>query len=246
MPHPAPEQAPSCPPPSHDPSSQPLSEPPSNPIDCLLATILGVLMPFHLAAAGADPSLARAAIIHLIDAYRSATAAELDLVGQSLGFSAAAMDNLRLSMRPGLSDRKVLQYRANAVALGRMAEQSRKALDVMQTKREQRGATAAMPHPQPMPVSKPPPFGPLPPAAPPPSTPPAKPQALAHQASARPVSAVEGDPEFATDIATMQRNTRAMLADLQMMMKDLESEAPAPPDTPNDRGQPDPGDTATA
>jgi hypothetical protein len=243
MTHPVPDQSPSCPPSSHDPSPQALSEPPSKPIDCLFATILGVLLPFHLAAAGADPGLARAAIIQLIDAYQSATAAELDQVGRMLGFSAAAMDNLRLSMRSGLSDRKVLQYRANAVALSRIAEQCRKTLEVMQTKREQPGETAAMPHPQPMPVSKPAPFAPLPPAAPPPSAPPAQ-----AQPAARPVSAVEGDPEFATDIGSMQRNTRAMLADLQMMMRDLESEAPASPDTPivPERSQPNLGDTAAA
>jgi hypothetical protein len=243
MTHPAPDQAPSCPPSSHDASSQALHKPPSNPIDCLFATILGVLLPFHLAAAGADPGLTRAAIIQLIDAYQSATAAELDQVGRMLGFSAAAMDNLRLSMRSGLSDRTVLQYRANAVALSRIAEQCRKTLEVMQSKREQTGETAPMPHPQPMPVSKPAPFAPLPPAAPPPSTPPAQPQA-----AARAVSAVEGDPEFATDIGSMQRNTRAMLADLQMMMRDLASEAPASPDTPivPERSPPNLGDNAAA
>jgi hypothetical protein len=193
--------------PHSDPT--PHSESPPDPIDCLFATILGFTLPFHLVAGG-DPSLARVAILELIEAYNPATAAELDLVGRLAGFSAASMDNLRLSMRPGLPDTKVLKYRANAVALGRSAEQCRKGLEAMQTKRELSGETAAMAHP--VPVPEPAPIAASPPAAPPQGKPPAQHMPIAHPICAHPGVALEESPEFTGDIAVMQRNARAMLA----------------------------------
>ena len=103
---------------------------------CLLTTICGFMLPFFLVAAGGNADAARAAIIELIDAYNATTSTELDLVGRLLGFSIAAMDNLKLSMNDGLSDTKVLRYRSNAVALGRASEQVRKILQTLQEKRE--------------------------------------------------------------------------------------------------------------
>src|SRR5208283_5522580 len=105
-------------------------------IDCIFEHILGFMLPFFIAGAGGDTDLARAAISELADAYNVASATELELVGRILGFSTVAMDNLRLSMNPEMSDTKVLRYRSNAVALSRAAEQCRKILDVVQANRK--------------------------------------------------------------------------------------------------------------
>jgi hypothetical protein len=199
------------------------------------------MLPFILSGANGNADMARAAILGLIDAYAAATPPELDLVGRMISFGAAATDNLGLSANPSLSDRKILQYRANAIALNRSAEQCRKVLETMQAKREQRCDALAMVVPMPQP--KPAPVSPLPPASPPPRMPPAQPQpspnlaATAERAAAF-ISAVEGDPACATDIDTMRRNTRAMLLDLQGLVQDLQQEAPTPsmsllPDQPS-------------
>jgi hypothetical protein len=112
----------------------------SNPIapgtDCIFATLLGFMLPFFLAGAGGDQAIATAAIRELIDAYNAGSATELDLVGRIIGFSTAAMDNLRLSMTPGMSDSKVLRYRSNAVTLCRSSDAARNLLDALQAGRE--------------------------------------------------------------------------------------------------------------
>jgi hypothetical protein len=112
----------------------------SNPIapttGCIFATLLSFMLPFFLAGAGGDQLIATAAIRELIDAYNAGTATELDLVGRIIGFSTAAMDNLRLSMTPGMSDTKVLRYRSNAVTLCRSSDAARKLLDALQAGRE--------------------------------------------------------------------------------------------------------------
>jgi hypothetical protein len=193
--------------------SAPASQP--DPTECLFSTILGFTLPFYLAGAGGDMDAAGMAVTELIAAYGAATAPELDLVGRLVGFSAAAMDNLRLSMQSDLSGTKVLQYRGNAVALGRLAEQCRKVLETMQTKREQASATRPMPQPLPAPIAPPQP------AHPPRGMPPAQPQASAHKAPM-----AEFDPEFACDLETMRRNAYAMVADLQARARELGPEAP--------------------
>jgi hypothetical protein len=195
-----------------------MSHPESQPdtVDCLFTTILNFLLPFYLVGAGCNADIARVAIADLVEAYDAATTRELDLAGRLIGYSAAAMDNLRLSMRADLSDRKILQYRSNAVALGRLTEQSRLLLEAMQTRRQQAHAQHPMPQPRPAPVAPPKP------SAPPHGQPPAQPHASAHpqapaypQALAYPASAVEGDPQFTCDMATMKHNMLALLADLQ-------------------------------
>jgi hypothetical protein len=123
-------------------------------VDCLLTTICGFLLPFFLVGAGGNLAAARAAVLELIDAYSPNTPTELDLVGRIIGFSTAAMDNLRLSMSEGLSDTKVLRYRSNAVSLSRAAEQVRLILRAIQEKREiackiPRPTVAAAPNPSP-------------------------------------------------------------------------------------------------
>jgi hypothetical protein len=182
--------------------------------DCLFAAILRFMLPFYLDGAGGNVDVARAAIVELIEAHGAATAAELDLVGRQIGFSAAAMDNLRLSMRAGLSDTKVLQYRGNAVALSRSAEQCRKVLEAKQSRREQQRGQAARaqspPEPEPEPLVTSPPTVPSP----------------GWPAGRNSGSMLDGDPEFCSDIATMKRNTNAMLADLQARARDLGPKAP--------------------
>ncbi len=75
-----------------------------NATDCIFEHILGFMLPFYLAAAGGDAKLAREAIFELVEAYGCATAVELEIAGRILGFSTVAMDNLRLSMEPEMSD----------------------------------------------------------------------------------------------------------------------------------------------
>ncbi len=187
--------------------------------DCLFTTILGFTLPFYLTGAAGNPEVARTAILELINVYDPANAAELDLVGRLTGFGAAAMDNLRRSMQSGLSDAKVLHYRANAVALARMAEQGRKLLETMQAKRARRPQHVAMA--QPMPLPKPTPVVPPRPTPPPRQAPPPPPRPPAQAAAA-----VEADPEFAIDIEVMKRNAHAMIADLRARAQDLGLAAP--------------------
>ena len=118
-----------------------------DPATCLFDQILGFMLPFYLAAAGGDAKLARDAILELLDAYNSATATELELAGRIVGFSTVAMDNLRLSMQPDLSDAQILRYRSNAVALSRAAEQCRTILEGMQGKRKPADKPMAVPRP---------------------------------------------------------------------------------------------------
>lgn len=192
----------------------------SRPVDSIYETILSVMLPFHLAAAAGKVDLARAAIRELIDACRCATVMELDLAGRMLAYSAAATDNLRRSMHLELSDTHVLRFRASAVALGRSAEQCRKALQAMQTQREHTCGTEALENPPPTPVARPAPAVPPPPAAPPRETPPPQPRAAVPPDRPLPVPgclarSVNDDPAFAVDIDVMKRNVTAMLADLR-------------------------------
>jgi hypothetical protein len=185
-----------------DPASDPASRPDTT--DCLFSTILGFMVPFYLAGSGGDRGAAAGAVVELVASYVAATAPELDIVGRLVGFGAAAMDNLRLSMQAGLPDAKVLQYRGNAVALGRLAEQCRKVLEAMQTRRRKAAASRPMPRPRPAPVA--PPSQPLPPRDMPPAQP---------KASADPAPTVGEDRVFAHDVETMVRNAHAMIADLR-------------------------------
>jgi hypothetical protein len=118
-----------------------LVEPSPTAVDVIFENILDFLLPFFLAAAGADADLARLAIQGMAEVYNADTVTELDLVGRILGFNVVAMDNLRLSMNQGMSDNKILRYRSNAVALSRAGEQCRVILEVMQAKRKAALAT---------------------------------------------------------------------------------------------------------
>jgi hypothetical protein len=176
--------------------------------DCIFGTILGFTLPFYLAAAAGNPEIAKAAIQDLIAAYTASTAIELDLVGRIIGFSAAASDNLRLSMTPGMSDVKVLRYRCNAVTLSRASIQAQKMLEAMQAKQEQtrnipRPSVAAAPTP-PVPTLSAPPLARV-----------AHPPRAGLSESLRAMVPVinGGTAEFAPfDIETLKREARIMMA----------------------------------
>jgi hypothetical protein len=123
--------------------NQPDTDPPT--FDCILGNILGFMLPFFLVSAGGNTDLARAAIKELIDAYQASTPEQLDLVGRIIGFSTAALDNLRLSMAPDLSATKVLRYRCNAVTLSRSSDQALKILEAVQARKEQSQKSPAHP-----------------------------------------------------------------------------------------------------
>jgi hypothetical protein len=181
--------------------TQTINQPDTDPsaFDCVLGNILGFMLPFFLVSAAGNAGLARAAIKELIDAYQASSPAELDLVGRIIGFSIAAMDNLRLSMAPDLSDTKVLRYRCNAVTLSRSSDQALKILEAVQARQEQ---SRKIPRPS---VA----------AAPPP------PARAATSPIPSPLTAVSsnagltngGVSEFpAIDIETMKRDARIMMA----------------------------------
>jgi hypothetical protein len=125
--------------------TQPESQPAA--IDCIFDNILAFMLPFFLSAAGGDANLGRATIQQLAESYNATTTTELELVGRILGFSTVAMDNLRLSMNPGMSDTKILRYRSNAVALSRAGEQCRKILEAVQASRQPAETPIAIPRP---------------------------------------------------------------------------------------------------
>jgi hypothetical protein len=186
--------------------AQTINQPDTAPsaFDCILGNILEFMLPFFLVSAGGNTNLARAAIKELIDAYQASTPEQLDLVGRIIGFSTAAMDNLRLSMAPDLSATKVLRYRSNAVTLSRSSDQALKILEAAQARQEQ---SRKIPRPS---VAAAPPL-PMRPAKTTMSAPPVPP----------PLSAVSsnggltngGVSRFpAIDIETMRRDARIMMA----------------------------------
>lgn len=159
--------------------------------DCISATIVGFVVPFFLAGAKGSQSVAAAAVQELIDAYHAGTPTELDLVGRIVGFSIAAMDNLRLSVTPGLSDAKLLRYRGNAVTLCRSSDTARKMLDALKAGRQ---VTRDVPRP---PIAAAPPTPKL--------VPPANAPAAATAPNARP-------SENPADIDAMKRDARTLMA----------------------------------
>jgi hypothetical protein len=162
-----------------------------NVSDCIFNTIVGFLVPFFLAGAGGNQEIAKAAIRELVDAYSAGTPRELDLAGRVVGFSIVALDNLRLSMTPGLSDTKLLRYRCNAVTLSRSSETARKMLDALQAGQEVKREV-----PRPSVAAAPPAPKPVVPAS----------------ASAVPKLPNGGVSEFPMDIETMKRDARIMMA----------------------------------
>jgi hypothetical protein len=194
-----------------------IAEPQPTTMDCIFENVLGFMLPFFLSSTGGDADLASDAIRELAEGYNVASPNELELVGRVLGFSTVAMDNLRLSMNPEMSDTKVLRYRSNAVALSRAGEQCRKILEVMQANRK-------LP-PLPITIATPVIAAPVIPrpiiaAAPPPAQKPQPPQSAVKKPPAQPAaprapaspSRTGGVPLLPDDIETMKREARVILA----------------------------------
>jgi hypothetical protein len=179
--------------------------------DVIYQNILGFMLPFFLSSAGGNADLACNTIRALAKAYNVATATELELVGRILGFSTVAMDNLRLSMNPEMSDTKVLRYRSNAIALSRAGEQCRKILEAMQANREPVQPPVTIPAPAI--AAAPPPAVKAQPAQSAPRSAANKPaaQLAAPQAPTGP-SRIGEVSLFPDDIETMKRQAREMLA----------------------------------
>ncbi len=111
---------------------------PQATMDRAFDAICMLLMPFFMLGASDEPSKAHGAVADLLRAYDPETTQELDLAARIIGFSAAALDNLRLSMAdPAMPDTKVLRYRSNAVSLSRSSEQCRVTLKRIQSERPQ-------------------------------------------------------------------------------------------------------------
>jgi hypothetical protein len=122
-------------------------------MDRAFDAICMLLMPFFLTGASDDPEMARAAAADLLHAYDPVNPQELDLAARAIGFSAAALDNLRLSMAaPVLSDTQVLRYRSTAVNLSRSSEQCRAILKKIQAERPQQQAGTRLPKSLPRPL----------------------------------------------------------------------------------------------
>ena len=109
---------------------------PATTTDVIFQGILTFLLPFFLRPACGDARNAAMTILQLIEAFDAATARELDLAGQILILSTAAMDSLRRSAAPDLPDTKVLRYRASAASLTRAAARLQKTLDTLQKAHE--------------------------------------------------------------------------------------------------------------
>src|SRR3954470_16380405 len=174
------------------------------------------MLPFSLAAAGGDKALARAAIIELAEDYNAATAVELELVGRILGFSTVAMDNLRVSMDPDMSDTKVLRYRSNAVALSRASEECRRILETIQAKRGTIRTPMSIlrpdiaPAPAPKPAASPPASAPAPTLTTPPASSPAMPPAPSPATPPAPSPTSAPAPASATPLPPASATTPAL------------------------------------
>jgi hypothetical protein len=115
-----------------------------HPFACDFAVIFSVLLPVYLQAAGGDPAAAHAALTDLINAHGAANAAEVELVSRIHTLSHLARDSMTRSLNPDLADALVLRYRSSANTMLRTADQCRKALDTMQTRRREAEAEQAV------------------------------------------------------------------------------------------------------
>ncbi len=132
--------------------------PTPDPTDCLFAIIIGFALPYHLATAGRDADLARAAILNLIEACHAVATAPRRLVNRL----ATALNTLPQSIGSALTAAKCLHHRSG------------KGLEPARLKQRQADEAPALA--QPMPMPKPPSISPPRPPAPPREKPPAQPR----------------------------------------------------------------------
>lgn len=131
-----------------NPSSKPDAQP-----AVLLELILLTLIPLFLPATGSNPDQARAAALQTISAWGSDDPADLLLIAQSVTFSLAALDTIRLSTQPGHAPATILRLRGNAVSLGRSADRARSALHRRHTPAPRPRPAAPRPAPPAQPVA---------------------------------------------------------------------------------------------
>jgi hypothetical protein len=101
---------------------------PHHPADILMNLIVALLAPMFLSVTGGDLAYARMAAIGTVNAYRIRSHADLIAIAQIIAFGLAALGSLSQSMADDVSLAMSLRLRANANALNRSAERSRRAL----------------------------------------------------------------------------------------------------------------------
>lgn len=93
--------------------------------------VMASLTPFFLDAASGNTAHARAAAEAMLEGYGARTTEQLQLAAQIIAFSFAALDSLRRSAaEPNLPIPIQLRLRGNANAMGRSAQQCRRALEL--------------------------------------------------------------------------------------------------------------------
>jgi hypothetical protein len=113
------------------------------PIDVLMNLIIAVVGPMLLNAAGGDVDLATVTAIKAVNALKPRNEADLIDIGQIVTFGLAAIEAVKLSMRPEFTPNLALRLRANAVSLNRAAAQTRRTLQKSQPEQTQPGYTEA-------------------------------------------------------------------------------------------------------
>jgi hypothetical protein len=162
------------------------------PAMVIMELIMFVLMPFYLGASHGDQDLARDAIAAMLETFNPKSVREVDLAGRVISFSTVAMDSLGLSMRQGLSEARIMRYRANAIALEKAAGRCEARLLALQAARKSAATQpAAAPKPAAAQHAAPQPAAPQP-AAPQPAAPqPAASRPAAEQPAAEQPAAVK-------------------------------------------------------
>jgi hypothetical protein len=114
---------------------EPIAAPnlPVAPSDILLHLVVTLLAPMFLMASGGDILFARMAALETVSSYRARNPADLIAIAQIIACGLTALGSLSLSMADDLSLSMTLRLRSNAVALNRVAERHRRALQESDT-----------------------------------------------------------------------------------------------------------------
>jgi hypothetical protein len=115
---------------------------PLQPIDVLMNLIITVVGPMLLTAAGGDIDLATLTAIKAVNAHKPRNEADLIDIGQIVTFGLAAIEAVKLSLRPEFTPAVAMRLRANAVSLNRAAAQTRRNLQKSQPEQAQPEYTA--------------------------------------------------------------------------------------------------------
>jgi hypothetical protein len=99
-----------------------------HPTDVLTTLIVALLAPMFLGVSAGNIDYARMAAFETVNAYRARNHADLLAIAQIVAYGLAALGSLSLSMAGDISLSMTLRLRGNANALGRSAEQNRRAI----------------------------------------------------------------------------------------------------------------------